>query len=65
MIWEDNSLPVIALQSTRGNPEVTFTHLQTWMFVHMQYLEFFWWTVWIATLVLLIWKAVIKKEFTS
>ena len=63
MIWEDNSLPIIALQSTRGNPEVTFTHVQTWMFAHIQYLEFFWWIVWAMMLGTMIWRIVVKKKF--
>ena len=63
MIWEDNSLPIIALQSTRGNPEVTFTHAQTWMFAHIHYLEFFWWIVWAMMLGTMIWRIVVKKKF--
>jgi len=61
----DNSLPIIELQSTKGNPEVLFTPLQTWMFAHIQYFEYFWWTVWIATLCVLFWRTVVKKEFSK
>lgn len=62
MIWQDNSLPIIVLQSTRGNPEVTFTHLQMWMLAHIQHFEFFWWTVWVITLCVLVWKVIRKKK---
>ena len=65
MIWQDDSLSVITLQSTRGNPEVVYTPIQTWMFAHMQYLELFWWTIWFVTLLTLFWRAVIKKEFSK
>ena len=65
MIWQNNSLPIIALQSTKGNLEVVFTSLQMWMFAHIQYFEYFWWAVWIATLCILFWKAVVKKEFSK
>ncbi len=61
MIWENNSLPIITLQSTQGNPEVTFTHLQMWMFAHIQYLEYFWWGVWVITLCVILWNVAIKN----
>jgi len=63
MIWQDNSLPIIALRSTIGNPEVVFTHLQMWMFAHIQYFEYFWWAVWGTTLCVMIWRIVVKKKF--
>ena len=65
MIWEDNSLPIIALRSTKGNPEVVFTHLQTWMFAHIQSFELFWWTIWGVTLIVVLcvlWRAAVKKQ---
>lgn len=65
MIWQDNSLPIIALKSTAGNPEVIFTQVQTWMFAHILYFEYFWWTIWITTLCVLFWKAIVKKQFSK
>ena len=64
IVWEDNSLPIIALRTTRGNPEVVFTNIQTWMFHHIQYFEFFWWAVWIVTLIIVLcvlWQTAVRK----
>ena len=65
MIWQDDTLPIIALHSTKGNPEVVFTTLQMWMFAHIQYFEYFWWGIWIATLCVVIWKTGVKRQLSK
>lgn len=64
MKWFDASLPILELRSTQGNPEVTFTPLQLWMFDHIGLLQGIWWAVWLVCLAVLVRKTFIEKKFS-